>query len=73
MFGIDRGVTQGDPASPIIFNLVVDMVLQAVLEEVCSPQEAQHGMGWEVGENNLFFTRMMEGSWGGITSGCKTP
>ena len=48
-------MTQGDPASPIIFNLVVDMVLQAVLEEVCSPQEAQHGMGWEAGENNLVF------------------
>ena len=55
MFGIDRGVTQGDPASPIIFNVVVDMVLQAVLEEVCSPQEAQHGMGWEAGKNNLVF------------------
>ena len=48
-------VTQGDPASPIIFNIVVDAVVRAVLEEVCIPQESQHGMGWEVGESNLVF------------------
>ena len=45
-FGSGRGVTQGDPASPIIFNIVVDAVVGAVLEEVCIPQEVQHGMGW---------------------------
>ena len=48
-------MTHGDPASPIIFNIVVDAVVQAVLEEVCSPREAQHGMGWEAGARNLVF------------------
>ena len=48
-------VTQGDPASPIIFKIVMAAVLRAVLEEVFSPQEAQHGMGWEAGERNLVF------------------
>ena len=48
-------MTQGNTASPIIFNIVVDAVVRAVLEEVCSPQEAQHGMLWAVGERNLVF------------------
>ena len=48
-------MTQGDPASPIIFKIVMAAVLRAVLEEVFSPQEAQHGMGWEAGERNLVF------------------
>ena len=54
-FGTGRGVTQGNPASPMIFNIVVDMVVWAVLEKVCSPQEAQHGMGWAAGERNIVF------------------
>ena len=48
-----RGVTQGYPASPMIFNIVVDAVSRAVLEVVCGPQEARHGMGWAAGERNL--------------------
>ena len=48
-------MTQGDPASPMIINIVVDAVVQAVLEELCSLQEVQHGMGWEAGERNLVF------------------
>ena len=48
-------MTQGDPASLMILNIVVDAVVRAVLEAVCSPQEAHHGMGWEVGERNLVF------------------
>ena len=39
----------------MILNIVVDAVVQAVLEEVCSLQESQHGMGWEVGESNIVF------------------
>ena len=31
-FGIGRGVTQGDPTSPMIFNIVVHAVVRAVLE-----------------------------------------
>ena len=37
LFGTGLGVTQGDTASPMIFNIVVDSVVQAVLEEVCGP------------------------------------
>ena len=54
-FGTGRGVTQGDPTTPMIFNIVVDAVVRATLEEVCGPQEARHGMGWEAGERNLTF------------------
>ena len=39
----------------MIFNIVVDAVVRAVLEEVCSPQEAQHGMVWALGEIKLVF------------------
>ena len=38
----ERGVTQGDPVSPTIFNIVVDAVVSEVLLEVCGPQESQH-------------------------------
>ena len=34
----------------MIFNIAVDAMVWALLEEVCSPQEAQHGMGWSAGE-----------------------
>ena len=36
---------QGDPASPMMFNIVVDVVVKAMLEVVCGPQEMRHGMG----------------------------
>ena len=42
-------VTQGDPASPMIFNIVVDVVVIVVLEVVCGPLEARHRMGWVAG------------------------
>ena len=32
------GVTQGDPSSPIIFKIVVDTVVKAVIDVVFSPQ-----------------------------------
>ena len=44
-FGTEREVTQGNLASSMIFNILVDAVVQDVLEVECSPQEAQHGMG----------------------------
>ena len=34
---------------------MVDAVVRAVLEEVCSLQAAQHGMGWEAWAMNLVF------------------
>ena len=54
-FGTGRGVTKGEPASPMIFNIVVFAVAIDVLEVVFEPQEAQHRMGWEAGERNLVF------------------
>ena len=56
-FGTGRGVTQGNPASPMIFHIMVDAVARAVLAEVCGPQEAQHGLVWMEGGRNIFFLR----------------
>ena len=44
---------QGYPAYPIIFNIVVDAVVRAVMEEFCAPQESQFRLGWAVGEQNI--------------------
>ena len=54
-FNTHRGVTQGDPSSPEIFNIVVDAVVMVVLLEVCGPQEAQHGFIWAAGEHSIWF------------------
>ena len=48
-------MTQDDPASSTIFNIVVDAVVRAVLDVLCRPQEAQHVMGWTAGDINLVF------------------
>ena len=39
----------------MILKIVVDAVSWAVLEESCSMQEAQNGMGWEAGARNIVF------------------
>ena len=54
-FGTGGVVTQGFPASRMIFNIVVDALVRAVLGVVCGPQEARHGMGWLEVESNLVF------------------
>ena len=36
----ERGVTQGVPVSPIVFNIVLDEVVSVVLLEVCGPEKA---------------------------------
>ena len=54
-FWTERGLMQGEPASPMIFNSVVDVVVRAVLDAVCGPQEAEHGLGWALGESNVVF------------------
>ena len=54
-FGTGKGMTLGDPPSTMIFNIVVDVVVREVLDVVCGPQEAQHGLGWVSGEKNMVF------------------
>ena len=54
-FDTGYGLTQGDPAPPMIFNIVVDVVVRSVLEDVCGPQESQFGLGWAAGEENIVF------------------
>ena len=46
-------VTQGDPVSMRIFNIIVYELLRATLQEICGPQEAQHGFIWLSGEHNI--------------------
>ena len=55
LFGTGIGITQGDPTSPMIFNIMVDAVARAVLSEVYGPPELQHSLGWSAGERNLVF------------------
>ena len=37
----------------MVFNIMIDAAVRAVLEEVCRPQESCHGMGWGAGERNI--------------------
>ena len=46
-------MTQGNPVSPTIFNIVVDAVVTAVLLEVCGPQEAHQWFGWAAGDYKI--------------------
>ena len=48
-------MTQGDPVSPTIFNIMVNALVRSTLLEVCVPQEAYHGMGWEAGDQDIVF------------------
>ena len=52
-FCTGRGLTQGDLASTMIFDMVVDSVVWGVLDVVYGSQEAQHGLGWLAGVKNL--------------------
>ena len=55
MFSTWRGVTQGDPVSLTLFNIIVDAVVRATFQDICGPQEAQHGFRWMEGEHNILF------------------
>ena len=36
-FSTGRGVTQGDPVYPTLFNIIVDAVVRATLQDICVP------------------------------------
>ena len=48
-FRMERGVTEGDPVYPTIFNIIAGAVIREVLLDVYVPQKAQHGLVWAVG------------------------
>ena len=55
VFDTGRGVTQIYPTSSIIFNILVDAVVLAVMEVVCSMHGSQNGLGCAAGDINLVF------------------
>ena len=50
-----EGLKQGDLSSPMIFNIVVDVLVRAVLDVVWGPQEVEHGLVCTAGERNVIF------------------
>ena len=46
---------QGDPVSLALFNIIVDAVVRATLQEICGPKEAQQSFGWSAREHNICF------------------
>ena len=44
-FKVYRGVTQGDPLSPTIFNMVVDAVIGHWMAVVAPTEEGSEGLG----------------------------
>ena len=48
-------MTQGDPISLKIFNIVVDAVFRADILELCGRQESHHRFGWAVVEHKICF------------------
>ena len=54
-FIIGRGVMKGDPVYLKPFIIIVDELVRVTLQEICGPQEAQHGFGWSAGEHNICF------------------
>ena len=54
-FSTGRGVNQGEPISLTLINIIVYAVVRETLQEICEPQEDQHGFGWLAGEHNICF------------------
>ena len=54
-FRMERLLTQGGLVYPTVLNIVVETVVRVVLLEVCSHQEAQHGLVWYSKDNNFVF------------------
>ena len=47
-FRTGRGLMQGDPYSPMILNILLDVLVREVLDVVCGHQEAEHSLVWAV-------------------------
>ena len=58
-FGGERGVTQGDPLSPTIFNMVVDAVVRHWVHGVMEEAEARGKQDWRAGIRPHYFTLTM--------------
>ena len=54
-FSTGRGVTQGDPVSSTIFNILVYVVVRAALHEFCGTQESHHGFVWVAVRHKICF------------------
>ena len=54
-FGGERGVTQGDPLSPTIFNVVVDAVVRHWVNRIVEEAEARGETGREVRHQAALF------------------
>ena len=52
---IQYAVTQGNPLSPTLYNIIVDAVVRETIQEICGPQEDQHGFWWSMGEHKVCF------------------
>ena len=50
-----RGVTQGDPISPTIFNIVVDAVVRHLVSVMVESADEQSGCGQEGRHQNTLF------------------
>ena len=48
-------MTQGYLVYPTLFNIIVDAIVRATLQDICGPQKAQHGFGWSAGEHKICF------------------
>ena len=48
-------MTRRHPVPPTLFNIILDAVVRATLQEICGSQEAQHSFEWSAGDNNKFF------------------
>ena len=55
-FWMGRVVIQGDTVSTMIFKILVDVVVRAVIDVVCGLQDSQHALGWVTGERNVIFS-----------------
>ena len=54
-FKVDRGVLQGDPLSPTIFNVVVDAVVRHWVTVMVEGAEERREHGQEGGHKNVVF------------------